>query len=89
MQLPENMIACTSLEIAKDIPKELTFLKKQYSHLKKMNGHYQKALIAVGTGIGLYIIFKTINYYANKQHVSQSTSEEKQTTNRFYKKSGF
>lgn len=89
MQLPENMIACTSLEIAKDIPKELTFFKNQYYHLKKMNGHYQKALIAVGTGIGLYIILKTINYYANKQHVSQSTSEEKETTNRFHQKNSY
>lgn len=76
MQLPDNIVECTSLEIVRNIPKELTFFKNQCHSLKRSNQHYQKALIGIGVGVGLYILLKTIDHYMDRENTSQSRSDQ-------------
>lgn len=67
MELPKNIVDCSVLEIARDIPKELSFYKEGYCKALKENHIYKKALIIALTGICLYVCIKMIDY-ANQRN---------------------
>lgn len=77
MKLPENILDCSALEIARDIPKELTFYKNHCKKLVHHNQLYKNILIGTTASICLYIIYKTITHYAKKkENNSEFRSEE-------------
>ncbi len=63
MELPKNLLDCSKLQIARDIPKELSFYKSSYTHLVRQNHLYKKTLMVTGVGIGMCIIYIIVNHY--------------------------
>jgi hypothetical protein len=72
MNLHPNILDCSELQIAQDIPKELSFYQQQYNNLTRQNRVYKKTLIITTSGICLYLIYKMINHYAKKKNQEAS-----------------
>ncbi|GAA3522318.1 hypothetical protein GCM10022393_41070 [Aquimarina addita] len=65
--MTSEFINCFELDIAKDIPAELTFYKNQYQTLTHHNHIYKQVLIGATTVLCLYVLYKTLERYENKK----------------------
>ncbi|WP_198403841.1 hypothetical protein [Aquimarina aggregata] len=76
MNLHPNILDCSELQIARDIPEELSFYQEQYNELTHQNRIYKKALVLTAYGICLFIMYKTIHHYANKKKNTESACSQ-------------
>ena len=68
MTLPKNLLDCSELQIARDIPTELSFYKHQCIQLTNQNQLFKNALMVTGSGICLYIVYHMIKNYGKKKN---------------------
>ncbi len=76
MKLPENLLDCSELQIARDIPKELALYQNVCNRLTQQNRWYKNALIITSSGMCLYLIYKIMNHYATQKN--QKRTQKKQ-----------
>ncbi|WP_103866722.1 hypothetical protein [Aquimarina sp. I32.4] len=63
----QKFINCFELDLAQDIPKELSYYQNHCNTLIGRNQLYKNVLIAVTSGICMYMMYKTINHYTKKK----------------------
>jgi len=61
----EGIIDCYQLDVARNIPEEFAVLESNYQTLKNSNQLMSGALIGVGLGLGLFLIYKM--YFDDKE----------------------
>ena len=61
----EGIIDCYKLDVARNIPGEFAVLESNYQTLKNSNQIISGALIGVGLGLGLFLIYKM--YFDDKE----------------------
>lgn len=72
-----EVIECSDLEPARDIPEELTQLCNENTSLHRSNELLKAALVLLGAGIAVYVIYEIIQLIKRKNDEEENEQEYK------------